>query len=267
MGDRGPREDDRAGARQAGGDNEAVGAPGRIRMPRDLEKLGGCRHDQCDADDDPYGPMVGAAKARIKTPAATVTTPCRTSGSAPILRCHIARPGWKRSAAAGPVSSEGPGASTTVRRRLDQPRSAQTVRKVAPTSDPPSSQRRSVSVSTALRRSGRRGICPRTIRCSRRRGADRDAERERDDEDAADPRDSVFADRSTRVGDDTETHEDDVKDRDVADRREAVDDLVVVEPAPVEAECRALGDQRHRDDEAEVEPARKVDDARNQQYG
>ena len=39
----------------------------------------------------------------------------------------------------------------------------------------------------------------------------------------------------------------------------------VVEPVAVETERRPVGDQRHRHDQAKVEPAGQVDDARDQQ--
>src|SRR6266550_1761594 len=96
-------------------------------------------------------------------------------------------------------------------------------------------------------------------------GANRHPDGERDDEDAADPRDPALADRLTRVGHDLEPHEGDVQNRHVAHRGKTVHDLVVVEPVAVETERRPVSDQRHRHDQAKVEPPGQVDDARDQQ--
>jgi hypothetical protein len=98
-------------------------------------------------------------------------------------------------------------------------------------------------------------------------GADCHAERECDDEDAGDSRAPSLLDRGGGVGHDAEPHERDVENGRVGDRREAMDYLVVVEPVPVEVERRPPGDQGHSDRQSEVEPARQVDDPRDQKNG
>ena len=54
--------------------------------------------------------------------------------------------------------------------------------------------------------------------------ADGHPERERDDEDAADPRDLALVDRLSRVRDDPEPHEHDVQDRGIGNRRKAMEE-------------------------------------------